>query len=50
MLEYLKSFNCVQTIAIFVCKQFSSDSFKNKKNLQTIDIEIIDITILLYAN
>ena len=30
MLESLEPFNCVQTIVIFVCKQISSDSFKDK--------------------
>ena len=28
--EYLKPFNCVKTIGIFVCKQNGSESFKNK--------------------
>ena len=28
--EYLEPFNYVQTIVILVCKQISSDSFKNK--------------------
>ena len=28
MLEYLELFNYVQTIAILLCKQISSDSFK----------------------
>ena len=30
MLEYLELFNCEQTIVILVCKEISSDSFKNK--------------------
>ena len=30
MLEYLEEFKCVQTILILVCKQISSDLFKNK--------------------
>ena len=30
MLEYLKPFNCVQTIVILVNEQMNSDSFKNK--------------------
>ena len=30
VLEYLEPFNCAQTIAILVCKQICSDSFKNK--------------------
>ena len=30
MLEYLEPFNCVQTIEILMCKQISSDSFKDK--------------------
>ena len=30
MLEYLETFNCVQTIVILVSKQISSISFKNK--------------------
>ena len=30
MFEYLEPFNCVPTKVIFVCKQISSDSFKNK--------------------
>ena len=30
MFEYLEPFNCVQTIVILVCKQISSESFKNK--------------------
>ena len=29
MLEYLEQFNCVQTIAIFMYKHISCDSFKN---------------------
>ena len=30
VLEYLEPFNYVQSIVIIVCKQISSDSFKNK--------------------
>ena len=30
MFEYLEPFNCVQTKVILVCKQISSDPFKNK--------------------
>ena len=43
MWEYLEPLNYVQTIVIFVCKQISSDSFKNKI---TYDLQIICITIL----
>ena len=32
MLEYLETFNCVQTIVILVSKKISFDSFKNKIN------------------
>ena len=30
MLKYLESFNSVQINTTFVCKEISSDSFKNK--------------------
>ena len=30
MLEYMKTFNCVQTIVILVYKEIRSNSFKNK--------------------
>ena len=33
VLEYLATFNCVQTIVILVCKQISSNLFRNKKLL-----------------
>ena len=39
-LQYLKPFKCMQIVAILVCKQISSDSFKNDY-LQTIDLQII---------
>ena len=29
-LQYLKPFNCVKTIAKLVCKQISSNTFKNE--------------------
>ena len=37
MLEYLESFNCVQTKVILVCKQISFDSFKNKISYKLIN-------------
>ena len=40
MLEYLELINCVQTIIILMCKQISSDWFKNKMT-QIINLQII---------
>ena len=38
MLEYLEPFNCVKTTVILVCKQISSDSFKNKITYRVLNI------------